>query len=74
MKEFNCKYCQTKLDITLLEYKANKYCNTCFEERLEANKLTDQSDYNKVVFWGIEIDLDEDEECRLDEKACNKIN
>ena len=57
MTEFNCKFCNRPMQVSLLEYKSNSYCNKCFDERADTQPV-DATTLNSIEFMGEVIPLD----------------
>ncbi len=55
--EFRCTYCGRKKKVSLLEFKANALCNTCFDERASTFVQKNNIELGVIDFWGIKIQL-----------------
>ena len=51
MKQFHCKFCNSQMEVSFLEYNSNSYCNKCFDERT-ASKPVEKSRLNTFEFMG----------------------
>ncbi len=58
--KFKCTYCNRVMQVTLLEYKQNNTCNSCFNER--AAEFVKKNRINTKVFeyHGLSIKLNDD--------------
>ncbi len=60
------------MKVTLLEYKQNKFCNCCFEER--SDNFAKKHDLTEnVVFSYMGMTIDLDDHIAKDENKKNKI-
>jgi len=51
---FKCMFCKRPMEVSLLGYKSNQYCNHCFNERADS---TQKQNLNTFEFMGDKIDL-----------------
>lgn len=57
MMPIRCAYCNREMKVSFLEFKTNKFCNLCFDDRADNSGVVKKEDRNKIVFMGLEIDL-----------------
>ena len=57
MAEFNCNFCNGPMQVSLLEYKSNAYCNKCFDERA-STQAVDNTRLNTIEFMDEIINVD----------------
>lgn len=51
---FKCMFCKRPMEVSLLGYKSNQYCNHCFNERADS---TQKQNLNTFEFMGDKIEL-----------------
>lgn len=54
---FKCMFCKRPMEVSLLGYKSNQYCNHCFNERADS---TQKQNLNSFEFMGDTIKLKDD--------------
>lgn len=52
---FNCKYCGSEMNVSILAYKQNSYCNFCFDDRADAMVKKNNIDTTVMHFLGVEL-------------------
>lgn len=72
---FKCTYCNREMFVSILEYKQNSTCNSCFDKRADEFVAKTQLVTNNFSYFGLLIDeFDEEDDTHHSIKNNQPIN